>query len=673
MFRFFRRYQKGIFLVVTGVIAVTFLFFGSFDLISKMGGEKKVVVTKDPFGKDIYLKDIDDISFFLMNERSLLKGSLLKEMRELGITRWLFSTYFKEDHFLKKFQRIKNYKHYRNNINKEISLERTLEKFFPDIYKKMEKVRSFEKFNLEAFEALEELYFENRLKEEDIKKLVLLQLNLEKLPMEEAFRADYKIFGLSTLSDWFSKEFVEMLSQLIITVNRIARSEGFRIEDVDVELEGRGLFDKRYLKNREFFNILKEVALFKKYIGSVEDIVFLDDICHREIAKFKKRIKVKKYSLKDEFILKGFLDLLKLKTYKNYTMEERWSKKLPIDVVEREAKALIGSEYTLEISHVNLDEIALEIGERELWKWQTDKKNWDILNRQFFLSSKEGLSKEEMFSILDGKKGREGIDSFSRRKMIGDDLIDRALSLKEAERKEVSLSFFDDFLKGVETKVLIDLLDREDLKGDWKRGPLYKFSENGDDYYRIKLISRGKRSVIPFKKAKENGALDYLLDSYLLINSSNTEEEIKRDREGIARDVFSSFLGEIDRYRKGRWVDGKGPMDHYVETFMEIYLKEGIDGRVKGQWQLKEIEEEFEEGKAPSWMRELGDCREFSDIKKRGKDPFIYRFISLEEGAFSKDAMRETWELLLLDAKREFISKKLKKIEVENLKLRIRK
>src|SRR3990167_8370135 len=147
MLKFLRKYQKVFFIIIAVVIVVTFSFFGTQGITTKITKIPDRNISKAYDGSDIKLSDIESMSYFLSTDSldsSIVSrfspnlfndGVIRNDFLRSGIVKIFIENYFDQfkGSFQEKFEKIKKYKPFVHFNDSSISLTKTLEMVDPKV------------------------------------------------------------------------------------------------------------------------------------------------------------------------------------------------------------------------------------------------------------------------------------------------------------------------------------------------------------------------------------------------------------------------------------------------------------------------------------------------------------------------------------------------------------
>lgn len=656
MISFFRKYQKFFFFIIAIVIIVTFVFFGTYSTLNKEKApvDKKVSSALD--GTDIKQSQINALNYFLSLDSSQLfqgdknqnfvnvfnTGFLNDEFFDTGLMQLLINNYwddFKEE-FAQRLERIKSAKFYSHPAAPFISAKEVWKRFAPEKLKLIEEIQKTEVVDIVFVKKLIKLYqSEQQFSSYQLKNILFyLQNQYSSIPMDEGmYYNDMSLFGFKSLSDWFSQECLDLMSQYILNVACVAKTKGYKVsyeeaygdllqnvkdkykQESSKEMslqEAKGLLDRYFtlvgVNKNTSIKIWENVLLFKKYFSTISDSIIVDKSSFEEMADLVfQKVDVEQYVLPQSLKLNSFKDLMKLsfyiKTIGDYSNTDGVlqlpSNYLSLQQLEKKCPQLTCQKYLVKLVHANIDEVGVQIGEKDLWQWQTKDYNWNKLQNKF-PAIKPAATAEERFVVLENldRPLRIKVDAYSRKEMSSTNIEYVKEFLQNAKPQEVTLKrFFQSSknpYKGLSEKIFsyLDKLSFEEDSTEKQKEILEKLSfytEDQNNYFSVELLEKDKgKNIVEFIEAKKEGILDELLDNYLkekystlaseypakFLNENGNKKELYSVYNEVGRYVFNDLLKALDdeyikNNNKPDWKKGQASFDFYVAMMQKMHLE----------------------------------------------------------------------------------------------------
>lgn len=691
MLNFFRKYQKGFFIVVTFFIVISFVFFGTYSAF-----------TKAPTMPD---REIG----------RLVDGSVLKEQRFHGLLRLLeggaeeggrninllsdsmvhkdlilsgLGLLLAEHHFESmrpelemRWKRAKHYSPYVHPFNPAINSKNVWSQFCPQILALLEELKNApEEFSKEQLPLLFALY----AAQADFPPAYLLQMlyyqqGQQTRPDPGLPQANVALFGFQSVSDWFGEKFVEEIGKLILNGACIAREEGYKVtkEEALVDLYSnfyRGLKaygQKETVSNEDaqkfFINQLhsigldenhasalwREVLYFRRMLHEVGNAVFVDSLAYNQFKGFAKPAHhICKYSLPQKLQFQNFREMIKFERYLEIVAEDDFVD-LPraLKTAEKIMDAypeLVYKEFEIEVASITKEEASAEVGLKETWNWEGE--NFAKLRKEFpVLASCKAENLDAQMEALDNldEATRFKIDQFARMAIVEADpsRISGALNSMAGEREfvKVTLGKGESPFSG---EHFLALLETEDPR-------LSFYTVDDETFYSIKVLNKGKGwNLAAFEEAEMDQVLDRFLKT--AYPSLKIKEPFEEAKDQVAAKVYADLLksisshaaiGSLDDYAKHRF-------DGYLKKMRDLAIKnpEAFEQAQEGMWALDAREETVDAA-----VVALGG---FSPVQ----DGHFFKLLEIVESSASSDEIASMKEHLKRDAEQELMRKLLKRI-----------
>lgn len=741
LLKFLRKYQKAFFVIITSIIIISFSFFGSYSAFEREGGKNKdekigVLLT----GKPLMRSEVEKLTLFLSSygeEFLTAKGTppnlfndgvLQQDFLTTNLAPLLAKSYFdqiKKDLDV-KFLRVKNFAPYSHPAAPFISAKFVWSQLKPQINSTLEEVAKSSEVNLAYFSKMLNLYLEERSFPPDFLKRVLIyqQNQYQDIQVDqELYYNNLALFGFEGVEDWFGKNFIDLASQVILNMAAVAEEKGYKVTKEEAKLALLDNLQKNLAKQKNPFykgvknyysyqlrllrlddggaiELWRKVMLFRRMMKE-ESSILIDPISSKEFLTFADdKRSVDLYTLKESVKLKDSKDLLGMQLYlqNTYGMKDQLlikDKRLSVSDVEKNAKELIKKSFFINVGYVNIDELALNIGEKELWGWQQENKNWATLKEKFSeIKEKGGKSRFEVLEAL-AKPARQKIDDFSRKEMLQtrQGVVLTALNSAKMEEKQLNISTFGkSALEGIENnEKLSALLEKAPIKGEGEPlKELLAYSEDNVHFWRFELLKKGEKGIFSYEEAKKEGILDHMVSKKLKeeyerlkeLSSATTDKPFEDAKEKVTSSLLKPIFIAIDNDfikigGKISWKKGEGKIDFYgkkrffanLRDLREKLLKDpsflssNDDGAFSWLFEVKG--EEITRSYPLDWVKKevFGQAETqanaFSKVRENDiGEPLFFRFIGNK--GFSKEmlmqiALKEK-ELLSNEAKEKIAS-----------------
>lgn len=582
MFRFFRKYQRYFFIVITIVVVVTFSFFGTYNLTSKKG-EKKIDKKICPsLGKEFLTEsEIKLMSHFLssgcdtlmisssMPPNLLNDGVITKDLLKTGIIYDLVKPSLPHitAHCRKVVNLSKSFTLSFNSDEKPLCIQTVWKELAPQIPHLCKKLAQQNIPPEKTFKSMVKLFLaQESFPQSELKKALFLKHSKDEAAYldEGIFQEDFSLFGFHNLKDWFGENVIDLASEFILNVAYLAQKDEYDIsfeeakwdlfqsfqKNLKAKLTRKNLSDQDivkayqaqifdlHLSEKDVVELWRKILLFRQYFKTFSNAVLMDNFTFQDFFAFaQKGLEIDQYTLPSYLQLKNTDDLVSLELYLQATTPMKNSSSLdlphtylPVAEVEKVRPELVEERYSVQMASLSSEEIGKNIGEKKLWEWQLKEENWSRIIQTFpALQRKETLTAEQRFKKLESLPlfERAKIDLFSRHLMIKEDPSIVSSSFVSIKKEPMILSFCHrgntvnlPFSKGKELKKLLDT--------SWKNGkdgisPI-TYTEDDELFFSFDLIDKAKeKNIISYKDAMERKIFAPLVQSFLKQSYENMQ------------------------------------------------------------------------------------------------------------------------------------------------------
>lgn len=681
MLEFFRKYQRYFFLVITVVIIISFSFFGTYSTLGSNSWREQVAFTAIN-GKEILSTDVDEMALFLSTDSHdklyfgemwgpnfLNDGVIRNDFLKSGLAQELASAYpeeIQEDIDIKSAKE-KHFTPYSHPQAPFINVTNVWTFFAPqmnDYYQTMTSAKNG--LDPAAFDSRIKLYLaEKNIPASTLRQILRYQEKQYEwlTPDERLNQSDLSLFGYHTLEDWFGPRFTRLVSEFIINTAIVAEEQGYSVTKAEVLTDLVRNTQTSYQQNlnnpqmgvtspEQYLNeqlrrmnmdqaraikIWRQVLLFRRYFEDAGSNAIVDTLASQKLHQFaKENSTIDLYRLPPELRVANYDDLQKLEAYLTAAVKQNKSdplaipaQYLPVAEVAKKYPELVQKRYVLLVAKVDLNSLQSRIGLRDLWNWEADETNWNVLAKQFpVLAAKLAKNREERFEFLDSLDTavRSSVDAFAKKTIISahPEWIEQSLASAKPEKVIIGLrsqggrmpiSGLDDQTKRVE---FIHLLDEAPISEQVSEdSPLYDFSADSKVYYRIAVLDRADSpEILAYQDAKADGTLstirDRLLEQYYAANRGkdatlyqNEKKEwkpFKDVQEAVADQYYHKTLQSLEKVHQDTFgkENGKKPSKNETAS-LRLYpfvsmVKEKLEkgGAANDQW-VKVIPENGEE------------------------------------------------------------------------------
>lgn len=667
MLHFFRKHQKYFFLVITFVIVMTFIFFGSYQAIAPMvrgGVEEK---NHETLMSEFLNSENWMVSRRVLETNFLNDGVISKEFLETGMAQLMAKIKPEDSLYREKFEKEKSYISYQHPLIPTLSAEMIWSHCAPEI---PGKLKAFQKSG-GSFKARSELF----LAQKNFPPSFLTQfIRYQEQSYPQSFgdpklmREDIAIFGYQNLSDWFGEKFVDLFASEIIKIAQQAKKLGYQVSRNEllaelvtrseefyqnlkgkIELpvsDGYGLMTLYLhyngLKEEQLLKIWEDVTLFRRLMQAVGSAALVDPLPLEQFYTFAfANATVELFQMTPELRFRSLEELKEFETYITLVGAKCGPGELPLEyaplsTIELQAPELLGKRYALSFASITKKALQSKVSLKETLQWECELSNWNLLKKQFpELAQKRGDT-FEVLEHLDGKT-RKLVDAYARSKIVDahPEWIDEALATAKMDKKEIFLTpgVKKSFEGIADTAALAKMLEKND--------EIIRMTQDDYHYYRFVVNGRGQdKEILSFKAAKKEGILLPLA------------EKVDVDsRISFLKNICpQSFQEKFYEYR--------------FASFISKYHSEPPRGALAHQF-LIEKKEKIVSRSEPSLIQ-FNDILKlkkgaFSEIKN---DPlegiYLYKFVDAKvEKTVPLEKMRSYQELLAKEAKCRFFEKLL--------------
>lgn len=528
MLNFLRKYQRYFFFVITGVVIVSFCFFGTYSSMGQPDAIPDKEIGRGVCGKPLMQHELAALTALIENSpfdySSQEKGGMPnffndgvveKDFLSTGLGVILAKRYFDElkfdlDQRVKKIHQFRPYSHPRTS---QVSAEGAWARYTPALLEKFRMLKAkSDQPTVENFAIMCQLYVDQAMVPPDVLRQILTmqQNQLGIAPDPQLAHSDLSLFGFKSMGDWFGPRFVSLVAQFILNSAQIAEEKGYevKIEEVRADLF-QNIYSgyqhiardsklsseevERYYQTKmrmlgfdepRLINTWKKVILFRRLFNDGSESVLIDPLAYKQFNQFaKENVRVALYQLPNFLQFSDFRSMLKFQCYLEGispdTSRLRTDLRLPrqiaaIEHMERKIPELVERQIELEWSAISKEDLCRAISVKETWDWETSDVHWELLKKNFseVANIKEDAPPARLSSLnrLD-EKVRGKIDQFARQKMVEEQpaKIKLALDLASTQTSFVGLKLRGTAfpIPGIkETPELVALLENASLKGE---------------------------------------------------------------------------------------------------------------------------------------------------------------------------------------------------------------
>lgn len=461
MLEFFRTYQRSFFLVITVVVITSFIFFGTYDALASQPERKDVVIGQTLDGSALRLSEVHKLSRFISTDREdslqgrglapnfCNDGVIRHDFLRTGLADLIVSKYFqslKGDLDL-RLDKAKRYKSYSHPDAPFLSAKAIWDHLIPDLNKELAALQAEPDASPSVFTHLSKLYqYQVQLQPEMLRRILIHQhKQYPWLPIDHRLSSDdLALLGFHSISDWFGKDFVDLISQFILNVAVVAEEKGYQVSLEESKGDLIHHFQTSMQKMAEskihpefnFFQHLRtigfdeqsacecwrKVLLFRRYFDDAGESAFVDRLPLKDFNEFSKETAVlQKYNW--PIAVQSAQDAAELQQYVKAVCPPRQeilpSQFLSVEEIEKKYPQLVQMTYSAQVARVSRKEVALRAPLAQVWDWEGEEKNWSELRKEFPLLP-QATDREQRFKTLAriDPKLRAEIDQYCREKLL---------------------------------------------------------------------------------------------------------------------------------------------------------------------------------------------------------------------------------------------------------------
>lgn len=487
MLELFRKYQRYLFLVTTVLVTFSFIFFGTFSTFGADSERTDRAIGLKVNGSALMQNEVRDLSRFIAADREDLMeqrggfpnfcndGVVRSDFLRGGLADLLVREYFEsiKGDLESRLERAKRFQSYAHPEAPFLSAEAVWEHFLPALNWEMKALQSESEAGFSVFSHLENLYqYQAHFRPEALRQILVHQH--QQFPWltvdQKLVREDLALFGFHSLSDWFGRNFIDLISEFILNTAVIAEEKGYQVSLKEAKgdlvrnfQESMRKFDPKvrpeisfqsHLRSLGFdepraAQIWQKVLLFRKYFSDVGGAALVDRLSFSKFLEYAHETALLK-TYRAPIAVQNGEDLAQLQFY----IESAFQKGkgffpeavLPVSQVEKNCPELVQRTVKAKIKQVSEKEIALKIPLKQVWEWQTADQNWKALKAKFNLPSLK--TKDERFQALcqlDRNKRLE-IDAWAKKQIVdaNPSWIEEALAGAPVVEKTFELSGSDE-------------------------------------------------------------------------------------------------------------------------------------------------------------------------------------------------------------------------------------
>jgi GcvH upstream region-like protein len=598
MLELLRKYQKSLFLVVAIVVISSFVFFGTFSAMMEGPTQTDRIIGRRVDGSPLQWRAHQALVRFLAVDREdsatigrhaapnlLNDGVLKKDFLRTGIAETLAKQSWDllKNNFAERMERIQKYKAYEHPDAPFISARAVWERFAPAINREWSEIQAMNEPSSDLFARISHLYYlQTALPAEWLRHVLTLhQQQYSWLAPDPRLREDdLSLFGFRTATDWFGKDFIDLVAEFIENGAIEAERQGYAVSLVEAKAalrqnfeearrrlqEAKLPFELSYadqlralgLDEGEAAALWRKVMLMRRYFGDIGEAVLIDRLPYDQFtAVASETAKVVVYEWPSSLKMTNALDLLAFETYlKAVAPPVTDLATLPRSFFSpqeaaQNAPELVATEYTAKVAVIDKRETSLTAPLKEVWRYESQEEGWKQLRKEFaFLQHLTPTSEEERFKALEtlDPVNRGKVDLFARRRLLDrhPEWIDDALT--KAVPKETSLILSGGAISlphVADPKKLGALFEQIPTRPEEALSELQRF-DSGDAVFRFENIAKiSDPKIKTFEQARRDGSLARIVDRALQQAHPRLKSRLAPEKQALAWTEVKEDLAEL--------------------------------------------------------------------------------------------------------------------------------
>ena len=725
MLEFLRKYQRYFFILITIMVIASFSFFGTFNTFTEEEVKEDRILGRAIDGSPLKLSQVQQLSRFLSSDRQdfLMRpnevpnfcndGVIRYDLLQTGLADLLVSSYFDvlKGELDPRWEKMKKFRPYVHPVFPNLSAKAVWQHYRPMLVRELQTIQSQEELTPQMFSHWSRLYLQQSSCPPEFLRRVLLYSYRQIPGVNEDPHLHYddlSLFGFHSLSDWFGRDFIDLVSEFILNGAKVAEQRGYKVSleeakgdllrNFQASIEALNKMGKKPdLSFQQHLRMLgfdeksateawRSVLLFRRYFHGVGDATFVDRLPYRDFASYaREKVVVQMVRLPAVLRLKSFEDFIDLQVYLKAVSKQTDPLAIPttylsLDEVEKKFPELVQSTYLAKVAKVSKGEVGLRASVKDLWEWQIDEKNWEALKKKFtFLP--HVMTREDRFQALEKliEANRSELDRYTRLQCVEGhpEWVDQSLSSARMEEKALSLSTDWVSLNHIENPSrFIGLIEKTVLGDEAAKTLLSQYSDDGETFYRLESVEKiSDRHLLTLKEAKSSGAISRAAERLF---EGESKKSPSLSREEVAKKVF----GDVCKALGGEALASS----HYPAHRLESYAKEAlsvlqknpedtkwlqVEGRdpITEQFKFEKETAEIQRTEEEEWMNRAfimipkqwssihvdpdGDIAfYYVEVKKPHPEP-IFEQLTLGKETLAADAQRYLAEKLLDSAKKK--------------------
>lgn len=615
MLTFFGKHQKKFIGVIIFIVSVSGIGMGwgkapsgkkqgskiVLSLAGRKYSERELAIFKSYFTHEAYPFTGNPREWNFLNEGMLTERFLTNKLGETLFLKTYANGY---PHFYKE----KQYQAYRRFDAPFISAEEVWKSSAPHLYEAFHSFQQIENpLSSEGFMARVRLFLEERkFPHYVLRQMLEYRRQLFKLPQDHALSKDLRLFGYKDIRDWFGERYVSKSIEVLLRfVNeqkqhlampsmrearqdfydkaRAAFSKVVKYHDAEVTFEQfvASYFHFLGTEEEEFLRVYREILLCKRAFLQLEGGVAFDyhplqeffsmgrDTTSIEIVRLPAEYRFT--TAQDLEAFETYIELVGTPTRHCLDVPRAF---LPVAQVKSKEPKLVGRRFILTYKMIKLDELEARVPMTEVYQWQQDPENFQLLLQKFpkIETCHSAKDFQNMKPSLLNK-----IHAFTRKEILRShpERISSALSLRQPVRNEI-------FLSSGKDQILEGIYDGQELVrflfGDQC---FHLYSQDEEHYYTFVVESCFKdEEIIPYREVIRRGLAGELLAKHK--NTQRIENVISALRtrypQSKEQDLWQRRLQcLVEEHREGQTTHMSWPLDKVMKRVPRGYQDESME------------------------------------------------------------------------------------------------
>lgn len=563
MLSLFRKYQKGIFILVAVVIVLSFSVFGTYGTLRQTPAVESPPLVLGS-GKTMRRSDFDRLYLLLSAEGPmelrevtpltlLNNGILLRDLFSAGLEELLLQNCFDllKEELSERWQREKAFRPYAHPQASSISCEAVWRKEAPALlhaFHKFQQAKTLEA----AFRAKVRLYQEQaRFGAHKIEEGLLKLQQAHPWIAADPYlpQRNLSLFGYQHAEDWFGRKFLSLVAELIAMGSDLAEEHGYRVSSQEAwaaaqqawqEETTKRHLDRDHLPPLEAFlpqlgltrshlaSTWQRILLFRRLAEEGSGLALYDPLALTAFSSFAEEgVTLTLYEMAPAFALHSYRQLQGFEAYLDAVSaphDKESSPLLPppraeVARVKERAPELVRSRYRIHLSMVTDRDLRPRIPLKETLNWPLEDENWTSLCTRFPLLAKKASAEERstrlaLLQELDPKI-RTAINQHAESRILAahPEWVEEKFSTTLPEERVISLHYG-------KWKVPLPGIQRIDAFRDaleaLKPGEELNWSEGEKYHYHLTLLSKeAEDEILSYPEAVEEGLIHPLTERWL--------------------------------------------------------------------------------------------------------------------------------------------------------------